>query len=292
MANCDVTPVANPSTRFIVSFDIGALECEALMKLFRETTSHMPDIRVERMIKRRRYPGQQEHPAMTLGITVRRPTIRFSDWLDREQRIGVIAHELLHILLVYRYELRMVDRRIPYQGSNEDIFDYYLNLNRHWKYLVEQIINTIHHQILIDYLSEEYGIESNLQFNLLRHNFHIACRSYYPDRESQYATGLIAFEHEKRMGRVDRPLNLYPQSDFFWKAYETAQKHFGSYSFKEIPAPSTYEEDIFSFLEDLGYQRRHFTFVPKIPSDSGPTGDSEELPQRLPSDGGDLVRAE
>ena len=289
---CELAPAINPCVTSVVPFDIHELESETLVKLFMETASHIQDIRVERVTNGKRHAGREEHPVQTLGIAVGRPTIQFSDWLDREQRIDAIAHELLHTLLVYQYGLRLIDRRISYQGTVQDIFDYYLDLHRHWKYLLEQIVNTIHHQILIDYLKEEYGIESDYQLTLLHHNFLIVSRNYYPDRESQYAKGLIGFEHEKRMGRVDRPLNTCPQSEFFWKAYESAQKHFRSYDFKNIPAPSTYEEDIFSFLEDLGYQRRHFTFVPKIPSDSGSTGDSEELLQRLPSDGGDLVRAE
>ena len=173
MCDCELASAMNPSMKSIAPFDISDLECEALMKLFQETTSHIRDIRIERVTNRRSHRGQEEHPATTLGITVRKPTIRFADWLDREQRIDAIAHELLHILLVYRYGLRMIDRRIPCLGSNQDIFDQYLDLNRYWDYFLGQTVNTVHHRILIDYLKEEYGIASNLHLALFRHNFRI-----------------------------------------------------------------------------------------------------------------------
>ena len=271
MADGELALAVTPSMRSIVPFDIGELESEALMTLFGETTSHIQDIRIVRVTNGKRHPCQEEQPAMTLGITVRRPTIQFSDWLDREERIDAIGHELLHILLVYRHGLRMIDRKIPRLISNQDIFDYYLNLNRHWKYLLEQIVNTIHHQILIDYLKEGYGIGNDLQLTLLRHNFLIVSRSYYPDRESQYAKGLIAFEYEKRTAKVDQRLNLNRQSDFFWKAYHSAQEFFGAYTSRTIPSPSAYEEDVLGFLEDLGYQRRHFIFLPEVPSEFYPS---------------------
>jgi len=264
----------NQSVRSIVPFDISDLECEALMKLFQETTSHIQGIRIEIMINRRRHRGQEEHPATTLGITVRRPTIRFADSLDREERIDTIAHELVHVLLVYRYGLRMIDRRIARPGSNQDIFDHYLDLNKYWNYFLGQTVNTIHHRILIDYLKEEYGIASDFHLTLFRHNFRIVAESHYPDRESQYAKGLIAFEHEKRMDKVDRVLNPYRQSEFFWKAYYSAQKHFGDYHFHAIPTPLTYEENVLSFLEDLGYQKLDFMFLPETVLDSPSAIDS------------------
>ena len=152
MCNGDLTLAIDPPMRSIAPFDISDLECEALLKLFREATSHIRDIRIEMVTDGKRHPEQEAHPATTLGLAVQKPTIRFARSLDREQRIDAIAHELVHILLVYRYGLRMIDRRTPRLISNQDIFDYFLNLNRHWKYFLEQIVNTIHHRILIDYL--------------------------------------------------------------------------------------------------------------------------------------------
>lgn len=267
MYDCEPAPVMNPSMNSIAPFDIIDLECESLMNLFQETASHIRDIRIERVTNRRSRRGQEEHPATTLGITVRRPTIRFADSLDREERIDTIAHELVHVLLVYRYGLRMIDRRFGRPGSNQDIFDHYLDLNKYWNYFLGQTVNTIHHRILIDYLKEEYGIASDFHLTLLRHNFRILSNSHYPDRESQYAKGLIAFEHEKRMDKVDRVLNPYHQSEFFWKAYYSAQKHFGGYHFHAIPTPSAYEENVLSFLDDLGYQKRDFRFLPETALD-------------------------
>ena len=173
MCDCEPASAMNPSMNSIAPFDISDLECEALMKLFQETTSHIENIRIERVTNRRSHRGQEEHPATTLGITVRRPTIRFADSLDREERIDTIAHELVHVLLVYRYGLRMIDRRIARPGSNQDIFDHYLDLHKYWNYFLGQTVNTVHHRILIDYLKEEYGIASDFHLALFRHNFRI-----------------------------------------------------------------------------------------------------------------------
>jgi hypothetical protein len=252
----------NSSVPYIVPYDISELECEALMTLFLETASHIQNIRIEMVTNSGKQGGQEKHPATTLGLTVHKPTIRFASWLDREQRIDSIAHELFHILLVYRYGLRMIDRRIHHFGSSQDIFDYFLNLSKHWKYFLEQTVNTIHHQILVDYLKEAYRITSNLQLSLFRHNFRIVLKSYYPDKESQYAKGLIAFEYEKLVGGVENVINSNQQPEFFWIAYYSAQKHFGGYDLHAIPSPSGYEENVLSFLEDLGYKRRDFRFVP------------------------------
>jgi hypothetical protein len=103
----------------------------------------------------------------------------------------------------------MIDRRISYQGSNHDIFDYYLNLNKYWSYFLGQTVNTVHHRILIDYLKEEYGIASGLHLTLVRHNFRIVFKSHYPDRKSQYAKGVAAFEYEKLMKKIDMAINFY-----------------------------------------------------------------------------------
>jgi hypothetical protein len=84
--------------------------------------------------------------------------------------------------------------------------------------------------------------------------------------------GLVAFEYEKFIGRVDRVINLSHQTEAFWKAYGSAQKHFDKYSFRCIPGSSSYQEDILSFLEDLGYERHGFIFFPDIVGDPMDTG--------------------
>jgi hypothetical protein len=84
--------------------------------------------------------------------------------------------------------------------------------------------------------------------------------------------GLVAFEYEKFVGRVDRVININCQTEFFWEAYHSAQKHFDKYRFRSIPVPSSYQEDIVSFLEDLGYERHGFIFFPDIAEDLMDTG--------------------
>jgi hypothetical protein len=262
---CDygLIPGIHPPTVSVTPFDINDLECEALVRLFQETAFHIEDIRIERVVDRRRRWGGEEHPAAVFGLTVRKPTIQFASSLDREQRIDVIAHELVHILLVYRHGLKMIDRRIPGLERDQDLSYYFWDLDKHWNYLLEQTVNTIHHGILLDYLAEEYGIASDFHLALFQHNLRIVSEMCFPDRESQYAKGLIAFEYRKRMGRVDGAIHPSCQSGPFWKAYASARKHFGSYGFHAIPSPLTYEEDVLSFLEDLGYKRQDFAFLPE-----------------------------
>jgi hypothetical protein len=131
-----------------------------------------------------------------------------------------------------------------------------------WVFLLEQIANTAHHLILIDYLRNEYGIESHLHRYLLQHNFRSIANDNARDKESQYGKGLVAFEYERLVGKVDGIINTSGQAEFFWKTYHSAQKHFGGYSSESIPAPSAHEEKVLSFLEDLGYPRGDFVFFP------------------------------
>jgi hypothetical protein len=84
--------------------------------------------------------------------------------------------------------------------------------------------------------------------------------------------GLVAFEYEKFIGRVDRVMNIHRQTEFFWKAYHSAQKHFDKYNFRSIPASSSYQGDILFFLEDLGYERHGFIFFPDMVKDPAYTG--------------------
>jgi hypothetical protein len=136
-----------------------------------------------------------------------------------------------------------------------------------WVYLLGQIANTAHHLILIDYLKEEYGIEDNLHIYLLHQNLCVTANDKDMDKESQCAYGLVAFEYEKLIGNVDRIINTFHQTECFWKAYHSAQEYFGKYSFQSIPIRLSYEEDILSFLEGLGYEREDFIFFPDRMSD-------------------------
>jgi hypothetical protein len=116
--------------------------------------------------------------------------------------------------------------------------------------------------ILIDYLREEYGIQSDLHPRLLHHNLQIIADKNWQDKESLHAKGIIAFEYERLIGNVDRLINLDRQTEGFLKSYQSAQKHLGKYGFQTMPTPSSYKEDILSFLEDLGYQKQDFVFFP------------------------------
>jgi len=230
----------------------------------------MQNIRIEVVANSGGSPSKEEHPATTIGLAIGNPAVQFADSLDKGERIEAIAHELGHLLLVYRFGLGVIGRRIPRYGNREDIFKYFMSMRGDWVYLLGQIANTAHHLILVDYLKEEYGIEDSLHIYLLHQNFCVAVNDNTRDKESQYGKGIVAFEYEKFIGNVNRVINNYPQTEFFWKAYHVAQKHFGQYSFQSIPTRSSYEEDILSFLEGLDYQREDFLFF------SGEMGDSKK----------------
>jgi hypothetical protein len=260
--------MGTPAVCSVNPFDIASLESEALARLFKETTSYTQNIRIEMVANGKGYRGKEEHPATTFGLTIQTPTVQFVDSLNREQRIEAVAHELAHLLLVYRYGLGVIGRRIPRPGDSEDVLRFFMSMRGDWVYLLGQIANTAHHLVLMEYLKEEYGIEDSLHIHLLHQNFCIAANDNAMDKESQYGKGLVAFEYEKFIGRVDRVINSHRQTESFWKAYRSAQKHFDKYSFHSIPAPSSYKEDILSLLEGLGYPRENFVFFPEGERDS------------------------
>jgi len=249
------------------SFDIASLECEALKRLFHETTSYAQNVKIEVVGNRKRCLGREEHPATTIGLNLHRPVIQIADWLGKRQRIKAIAHELAHLLLVYRFGLGVVGRKIPRPGDSEGVFRFFMSMRGDWVYLLGQICNTAHHLILMDFLKQEYGIEDDLQSYLLHQNFCVAANENATDKESQCGMGLVAFEYESLIGKMDRAINVDHQSEFFWEAYHLAQKHFGKYGFRCIPSPEFYQEDILSFLESLGYKREDFIFFPESKQD-------------------------
>jgi hypothetical protein len=244
------------------AFDIHSLGSEALMKVYHEANSLIPEIRIETVPGRRGNKMREESPAWTIGLPLGIPTIQFADSLSRKKRIEAVAHELGHLLLVYRYGLGVIGRKIPRYGNSDDVFRYFMSMGGNWEYLLGQLANTIHHLVLIDYLKGEYGIDSRLHLYLLNHNFSLLLKDSPRDKESLYATGIIAFEYEKLIGNVDRLIHFDHQTKFFRKSYQSAQRHFGKYGFQTIPAPSFYRDDILSFLEDLGYQKQDFLFFP------------------------------
>jgi hypothetical protein len=233
------------------------------MKLYHEVTSLTSGIQIEVVPSRRTDKTEEMHPAATVGLPLGPPTIQFSVSLNRSNRIEAIAHELVHLLLVYRYGLGVIGRKVPRAGSNEDVFHYFMSMPGDWVFLLGQIANTAHHLILIDHLRNQYGIESHLHRQLLEHNLRGIATYNDRDKESLYAKGIIAFEYGRLVGEVGRVINTSGQAESFWKAYEAAQKHFGGYSSESIPSPTAYEKDILSLLEDLGYERKDFVFFPR-----------------------------
>jgi hypothetical protein len=244
------------------TFDIHSLGSEALMKLYHEANSLIPEIRIETVPGPKGNPLREESPASTIGLPLGIPTIQFADSLSRKKRIEAIGHELVHLLLVYRHGLGIIGRKLPRYGNSDDVFRYFMSMSGDWQYLLGQLGNTIHHLILIDYLEEKYGIDSRLHLYLLNHNFSLFLKDSPHDKESLYAAGIITFEYEKLIGNVDRLIDLDHQAECLRKSYQSAQKHFGKYGFQSIPDPSSYKEDILSFLEDLGYQKQEFLFFP------------------------------
>jgi len=245
-------------------FDIQSLGSDILMELFCEANSLTSGIRIEIVPSGRSDGTGEAHPAATIGLPLGIPTIQFADSLSRINRIEAVAHELVHLLLLYRYGLGVIGRKIPHCGNGDDVFRFFMSMGGNWEYLLAQLGNTAHHLVLIDYLREEYGIQSDLHHQLLHHNLQIIANKNWQDKESLYAKGIIAFEYEKLIGKVDRLIDLDCQTEFFWKSYHSAQKHFEKYGFQSIPGPSSYEEDILSFLEALGYQKQDFMFFSKI----------------------------
>lgn len=252
-----------PPIRLERAFDMHSLGSEVLMKLYHEVTSLTSGIRIEVVPSRRTNKMEETHPAATVGLPLGTPTIQFTGSLNRINRIEAIAHELAHLLLVYRYGLGVIGRKIPRPGDGYGVFDYYMSMRGDWFFLLGQIGNTVHHLLLVGYLKEEYGIESHFHRRLLQHNLRSIANHNERDKESLYAKGLIAFEYERLIGQFDRIIRPSSQTEPFWTAYHAAQECFGRYSFQSIPTSSAYEANILSFLENLGYAREDFVFYPE-----------------------------
>ena len=193
--------------------EICRLGSERLTRVFRDTLACTQGIELEIVSsKRRGDPKAESHPAATVGLPWRKPVIQIADSLQDNERTEAIAHEIGHLLLVYRFGLGLVGRRMPHPCDMEEICYYLLGMGQHWDYLLGQVINTSHHLILIDYLREEYGIGSNFHLHLLHRHFEELARESYKDRESLYAQGLITFEYQKLGGDVgEAPWRKCPQ---------------------------------------------------------------------------------
>jgi hypothetical protein len=255
-----------------VPFDITSLKSETVVKLFQETKSYIGGVKIEVITNGKNSRGREEHPAATIGVNVHSPTILFVESLDKEQRIEAISHELGHLLLVYRFGLGLVGLRIPHRENSQEAFRFFSNIKESWFYLLGQIPNTIHHLVLVGFLKEGYGITSSRHAHFLQRHFQNSGDEGSKDKELLYARGLAAFEYGKLVGPIERVINIKSQSELFWKAYDSAQKCFGDYSFSSIPTPSDYKENILSFLESFGYRKEDFMFFPKDVSDDREKG--------------------
>jgi hypothetical protein len=244
------------------AFDIHSLDSEVLTKLYHEVNSLTSEMRIRAVPTPKGSLLREESPASTTGLPLGIPTVQFAESLNGKNRMEAIAHELLHLLLVYRYGLGVIGRKIPRYGNSDDVFRYFMSMSGDWEYLLGQLANTVHHLVVIDYLKEEYQIESRVHLRLLNHNFSIIAKDNPKDKESLFAKGIIAFEYEKLVGDVDRLIDLDRQTEYFWRSYQSAQKYFRKYDLQSIPSPFSYREDILSFLEDLGYQKQDFVFFP------------------------------
>jgi hypothetical protein len=94
---------------------------------------------------------------MRFILTIQSPTVQFADSLDKEERVEAIAHELVHLLSVYRRGLGVIGRNFPRTGESGDLFKFFMNMRGDWVYLLGQSANTTHPLILINYLKRKYG---------------------------------------------------------------------------------------------------------------------------------------
>jgi hypothetical protein len=240
-------------------FDIHSLESEALTRLFEEVSSYVQDIRIEVASYLGRSDEAEANPAILIGVRQKETAIRIIDSLDRRQCVEAIAHELAHLLLIFRFGLSLVDHKPLGDASlmSEDE----MNQEKNWFFFLGQMTNTVHHLILVPYLKGVYGIGSALHLHLLK-------RSCGPsmdlnDQEPQHIGGLIAYEYERLIGEGTPWIKLYGPSGDFQKALEAARRHFQKIGYPSIPSSSCYKKNIFSFLEDLGYLSQEFTFSPR-----------------------------
>jgi len=186
-----------PGIRLERAFDIHSLDSEVLLRLYHEANALIEQIRIETVPAEEAIKREKNLRLRQLAFRLEFPRFSSRDSLNRKNRIEAIAHELVHLLLVYRHGLGVIGRRIPLYGNSDDVFRYFMSMSGDWEYLLGQLANTVHHLILIDYLGEKYGIESRLHLHLLNHNFSILSKNSLKDKESLYAIGIIAFEYEK-----------------------------------------------------------------------------------------------
>ena len=138
------------------------------MRLQDELTALKSGVRIEVIVSKRiQREEKRKHPSWIVGLPIGEPTIQFVDSLNRDDRIEAIAHEFVHLVLVYRFGLGVVGRRLPRFEDSHESLEHLQKMGRNWDFLLSQTTNTVHHLILIRYLKEKYGIESTLHRRLL-----------------------------------------------------------------------------------------------------------------------------
>jgi hypothetical protein len=246
----------------IKPFDIHSLESEAITGLFEEVSSYVKNIRIEMVSYPPRSYETENNPAILIGVRQKKTAIRIIDSLDQRQCVEAIAHELVHLLLIYRYGLSLVDHRPLNPGDASQVSEDEMGQEKNWPFFLGQMTNTLHHLILVPYLKEVYDIGSELHLYLLKRS----CITFIGlnDQEPQHIGGLIAYEYERLIGEGNPWIKLYGQSGDFQKSFEAARRHFQEIGSPSIPPSSRYKEKIFSFLEDLGYLGEEFILFPQL----------------------------
>lgn len=212
-------------------FDIDQLKSLELMNLFDETARFISRIDIEIVPDQTHGLSREETPAHNIIDDSDDPSalIQFSNSLSRDEQIQAIAHEIAHLLLIFKHGLRIRDR-----------FFAILEIDP------SEITNITHHLIFIELIKEEYKIESSLHLNLLRSNI----SEFLADKNSpRHIKGIRAYEYERLVGKIDRAMDSTSSIE---KAFDSAQRYFYSYNSKNIPTPLSYVRDICSFLKDTG----------------------------------------
>jgi len=96
--------------------EICRLGSERLTRVFRDTLACTQEIQLEIVSSTGvGDPKAESHPAATVGLPWRKPIIQIADSLQDNERTEAIAHEIGHLLLVYRFGLSLVGRRMPHK---------------------------------------------------------------------------------------------------------------------------------------------------------------------------------
>jgi len=165
-------------------FDIDQLKSPELMNLFDETARFINRIDMEIVPDQTHGLSREETPAHNIIDDSDNPAalIQFSNSLSRDDQIQSIAHEIAHLLLMFKHGLAIKDQFFAMLGIDSS-----------------EIVNITHHLIFIELLKEQYEIESSLHLNLLCNNI----SEFLTDKNSpRHVKGLRAYEYERFVGKI------------------------------------------------------------------------------------------